>query len=220
MSKEKGKTQNKKRKLTRQKRNRSTRLSGSQRATGSPIRRRTAYRLNECIRTGFAALQTGGIPSALSLKILTISLRSRTTRPPFLKPFAICITLLTLLSSVQLSLISRHAEQGDFKSSITIAPQMTTLTVSEPNTPKCCKHSLNAATTGLSRQSFLTFTIEAKDIKSARARLARIETDTLNHFKVIARRRGYWTGSSGLKCCMGFSTRTGNASTLRGNGYP
>ena len=49
-------------------------------------------------RTGFAALQTGGIPSALSLKILTISLRSRTTRPPFLKPFAICITLLTLLS--------------------------------------------------------------------------------------------------------------------------
>ena len=27
-----------------------------------------------------------------------ISLRSRTTRPPFLKPFAICITLLTLLS--------------------------------------------------------------------------------------------------------------------------
>ena len=31
-------------------------------------------------------MQTGGIPSALSLKILTISLRSRTTRPPFLKP--------------------------------------------------------------------------------------------------------------------------------------
>ncbi len=51
------------------KRNRSTRLSDRQRATGSPIRRRTAYRLSECIRTGFAALQTGGIPSALSLKI-------------------------------------------------------------------------------------------------------------------------------------------------------
>ena len=44
-------------------------LSDRQRATGSPIRRRTAYRLSECIRTGFAALQTGGIPSALSLRI-------------------------------------------------------------------------------------------------------------------------------------------------------
>ena len=28
----------------------------------------------------------------------SLNLRSRTTRPPFLKPFAICITLLTLLS--------------------------------------------------------------------------------------------------------------------------
>ena len=81
------------------KRNRSTRLSGRQRATGSPIRRRTAYRLSECIRTGFAALQTGGIPSALSLRTSTISLRSRTTKPPFLKPFAICITRSTLLSA-------------------------------------------------------------------------------------------------------------------------
>ena len=28
------------------------------------------------------------------------------------------------------------------------------------------------------------------------------------------------TGNSVLKCCMGFFTRTGNALTLRGNGYP
>ena len=62
---------------------------------------------------------------------------------------------------------------------------MTTLTVSEPNTPKCCKHSLNAATTGLSRQSFSPLPLKQKILKSARARLARIETDTLNHFKVI-----------------------------------
>ena len=74
-------------------------VKGRQRATGSPIRRRTAYRLSECIRTGFAALQTGGIPSALSLRTSTISLRSRTTKPPFLKPFAICITRSTLLSA-------------------------------------------------------------------------------------------------------------------------
>ena len=44
---------------------------------------------------------------------------------------------------------------------------------------------LERGNNGLIKTKFLTFTIEAKDIKSARARLARIETDTLNHFKVI-----------------------------------
>ena len=96
-------------------------------------------------------MQTGGIPSALSLKILTISLRSRTTRPPFLKPFAICITLLTLRAEYT-EMLQTQLERGN---------------------------------NGLIKTKFLTFTIEAKDIKSARARLARIETDTLNHFKVI-----------------------------------
>ena len=44
---------------------------------------------------------------------------------------------------------------------------------------------LERGNNGLIKTKFLTFTVEAKDIRSARARLARIETDTLNHFKVI-----------------------------------
>ena len=38
----------------------------------------------------------------------------------------------------------------------------------------------------LIKTKFLTFTVEAKGIRSARARLARIETDTLNHFSYIS----------------------------------
>ena len=69
MSKEKKNTQNEKRKLSRQERKQIDTLIRQAKGDGSPIRRRTAYRLSECIRTGFAALQTGGIPSALSLRI-------------------------------------------------------------------------------------------------------------------------------------------------------
>ena len=87
MSKEKGKTQNKKRKLTRQEKKQIDALIRQSKGDGKP------HTAQDSI-----PFERSGIPSALSLKILTISLRSRTTRPPFLKPFAICITLLTLLS--------------------------------------------------------------------------------------------------------------------------
>ena len=138
-----------------------------------------------------------------------------------MKPFAICINSFDASIGVQLSLISRHANKEDFKSSITIAPQNDDFDSIRAEYTEMLQTQLERGNNGLIKTKFLTFTIEAKDIKSARARLARIETDTLNHFKVIGAARG-GTGreSSGLKCCMGFSTRTGNASTLRGNGYP
>ena len=90
MSKEKGKTQNKKRKLTRQEKKQIDALIRQSKGDGKP------HTAQDSIP--FERMYKDGICRPLSLKILTISLRSRTTRPPFLKPFAICITLLTLLS--------------------------------------------------------------------------------------------------------------------------
>ena len=86
---------------------------------------------------------------------------------------------------VQLSLISRHANKEDFKSSITIAPQNDDFDSIRAEYTEMLQTQLERGNNGLIKTKFLTFTIEAKDIKSARARLARIETDTLNHFKVM-----------------------------------
>ena len=87
--------------------------------------------------------------------------------------------------SVQLSLISRHANKDDFKNSITIAPQNDDFDSIRAEYTEMLRTQLERGNNGLIKTKFLTFTIEAKDIRSARARLARIETDTLNHFKVI-----------------------------------
>ena len=86
---------------------------------------------------------------------------------------------------MQLSLISRHANKEDFKSSITIAPQNDDFDSIRAEYTEMLQTQLERGNNGLIKTKFLTSTIEAKDIKSARARLARIETDTLNHFKVI-----------------------------------
>ena len=174
----KGKDPNKKRKLTRQEKKQIDALIRQSKGDGKPIRRRTAYRLNECIRTGFAALQTGGIPSALSLKILTISLRSRTTRPAIFEALCDMYNSLTLYQCAAF-LNQPHANKEDFKSSITIAPQNDDFDSIRAEYTEMLQTQLERGNNGLIKTKFLTFTIEAKDIKSARARLARIETDTL-----------------------------------------
>ena len=50
-------------------------------------------------------------------------MRSRTTKPPFFEALCDMYNSFDASISVQLSLISRHANKEDFKSSITIAPQ-------------------------------------------------------------------------------------------------
>ena len=185
MSKEKKNTQNEKRKLSRQERKQiDTLIRQGKRATGSPIRRRTAYRLSECIRTGFAALQTGGIPSALSLRTSTISLRSRTTKPPFLKPFAIWYNSFDASISVQLSLISRHANKDDFKNSITIAPQNDDFDSIRAEYTEMLRTQLERGNNGLIKTKFLTLLpLKQRDIRSARGRvLPALKRTTLNHF--------------------------------------
>ena len=86
---------------------------------------------------------------------------------------------------VQLSLISRYANKEDFKQSITISPQGDEFDSIRAEYTDMLRTQLERGNNGLIKTKFLTFTIEAENIKTARARLNRIETDTLNHFKVI-----------------------------------
>ena len=87
--------------------------------------------------------------------------------------------------SVQLSLISRYANKEDFQKSITISPQGDEFDSIRAEYSAMLAAQLERGNNGLIKTKFLTFTIEAENIKTARARLARIETDTLNHFKIL-----------------------------------
>ena len=87
--------------------------------------------------------------------------------------------------SVQLSLISRYANKEDVKQTITIAPQGDDFDGIRAEYTEMLQKQLERGNNGLIKTKFLTFTTHAENIRTARARLARIEADTLNHFKVI-----------------------------------
>lgn len=85
----------------------------------------------------------------------------------------------------QLSLISRYANKEDFEQSIEIPPQGDDFDSIRAEYTAMLRGQLARGNNGLVKTKFLTLTIEADNIQAARSRLARIETDSLNHFKVM-----------------------------------
>jgi hypothetical protein len=98
LSKEKGKTQNEKRKLTRQEKKQIDALIRQAKGDGKPHTAQDSIPFERMYKDGICRLANGRYSKCIEFEDI-ISLRSRTTKPPFLKPFAICITRSTLLSA-------------------------------------------------------------------------------------------------------------------------
>jgi len=86
---------------------------------------------------------------------------------------------------IQLSLISRYTNKEDFQKTIDIPPQGDDFDGIRAEYTGMLQGQLARGNNGLVKTKFLTLTIEADNIQAARSRLARIEADTLNQFKVM-----------------------------------
>lgn len=81
---------------------------------------------------------------------------------------------------VQLSLISQYVGREEFERSIEISDQGDSFDSIRKEYALMLKNQLSRGNNGLVKRKYLTLTIEAEDLKVARARLSRIETDVLN----------------------------------------
>lgn len=87
--------------------------------------------------------------------------------------------------SVQLSFINQGACAEDAEKAIDIPPQEDAFNSIRAEYADMLKKQLSKGNNGLVKMKYITFAIEADNLKAAKARLARIETDILNHFKVL-----------------------------------
>jgi hypothetical protein len=85
--------------------------------------------------------------------------------------------------SVQETFVSRKVAEDEYRRAIEIPAAGDEFDEIRDEYGGILKAQLARSGGGLSRRKYLTFSIEADDIKSARTRLARIETDVLTHFK-------------------------------------
>ena len=84
--------------------------------------------------------------------------------------------------SVQLSFINQGAQR---EKAIDIAPQDDAFNSIRTEYADMLKNQLAKGNNGLVKSKYITFSVEADNLSAAKARLARIETDVLNNFKVL-----------------------------------
>lgn len=85
----------------------------------------------------------------------------------------------------QLSFINHHSNMQEFESVIQIKPQHDAFDDVRMEYAQMLKNQLAKGNNGLVRTKYITFGIEAENIREAKPRLERIETDILNNFKVL-----------------------------------
>ncbi|WP_110326415.1 VirB4-like conjugal transfer ATPase, CD1110 family [Hungatella effluvii] len=105
--------------------------------------------------------------------------------------------------SVQLSFINQGTQHDKAQKAIDIAPQDDAFNSIRTEYADMLKNQLAKGNNGLEKHKYITFSIEADNLNAAKARLARIETDILNNFKVLGVSARPMTGYDRLQTLHG-----------------
>ena len=105
--------------------------------------------------------------------------------------------------SVQLSFINQGTVRGEAEKAIHIPAQDDAFNSIRTEYGDMLKNQLSKGNNGLVKHKYITFSIEADNLAAAKSRLARIETDVLNNFKVLGASARPMTGYERLKVLHG-----------------
>jgi len=87
--------------------------------------------------------------------------------------------------SVQLSFINKYGNMRDFEKSISIPDQDDAFNSIRVEYAEMLKNQLAKGNNGLVKMKYITFGVEVANLKEAKPRLERVETDIINNFKVL-----------------------------------
>ena len=105
--------------------------------------------------------------------------------------------------SVQLSFINRGTHSGDAEEVVAIPAQNDAFNSIRTEYAEMLKQQLAKGNNGFVKSKYITFSVEADNLHAAKARLARIETDILNNFKVLGAAARPMTGYERLEALHG-----------------
>ena len=105
--------------------------------------------------------------------------------------------------SVQLSFINQGTQRGEAEKAVNIPAQEDAFNSIRTEYRDMLKNQLAKGNNGLVKAKYITFAIEADSLGAAKSRLARIETDVLNNFKLLGVAARPMTGYERLKMLHG-----------------
>ena len=110
---------------------------------------------------------------------------------------------LDISIGLQLTFVNRVAGKGEFAKSIEIPPQGDGFDDVRAEYAAMLQNQLAKGNNGLIKKKYLTFTLEAENVKAAKSRLSRLETDIQNHLKVLGAQNHPLSGRERLEVLHG-----------------
>ena len=104
---------------------------------------------------------------------------------------------------MQLSFINQGTQRGEAEKAVNIPAQEDAFNSIRTEYRDMLKNQLAKGNNGLVKAKYITFAIEADSLGAAKSRLARIETDVLNNFKLLGVSARPMTGYERLKMLHG-----------------
>ncbi len=185
MSKEQVKTPNEKRKLTRKEKKQIAAVIQAAKGDGKPHTAQESIPFERMFKDGICRLAGNRYSKSIAFSDINYQLAQQDSQTAIFETLCDLYNYFDASIQIQLSMISRYTNKEAVKKTIEIAPQGDDFDWIRAEYTKMLQEQLMRGNNGREKTMYLTFTTEAKDIKTARARLVRIETDVLNHFKSL-----------------------------------
>ena len=181
----KAKAQEEKRNLTKKEKKRIFDLIRREKGDGKPRTAQDSIPFERMFKDGICKLSGNRYSKCIEFEDINYQLAQPDDKTATFEALCDMYNYFDASVGVQLSLISRYANKEDFQKSIYISPQGDDFDNIRSEYTDMLQTQLERGNNGLIKTKFLTFTVEADNLKIARARLNRIEIDALNHFKVL-----------------------------------
>ena len=185
MSKEKGKTQNKKRKLTRQEKKQIDALIRQSKGDGKPHTAQQTIPYLQMYPDGICRVTEKKYSKSLVFEDINYQLAQADDKTAIFENWCDFLNYFDASVSVQLSFINQGARKEKAQAAIEIPAQDDAFNSIRREYADMLKNQLEKGNNGLEKCKYITFSIEADNLAAAKARLSRIETDVLNNFKVL-----------------------------------
>ena len=199
MSKEKTKSAKAKRKLTRAEKKQIAAVIRQAKGDGKPHTAQETIPYLQMFPDGICRVTEKRYSKSIAFEDINYQLAQADDKTAIFENWCDFLNYFDSSVSVQLSFINQGTRRTDAEKSIDIPARNDAFQTIRSEYTAMLKDQLAKGNNGLVKHKYITFSIEADNISAAKARLARIETDILNNFKVLGVVAHPMTGYDRLK---------------------
>ena len=203
MSKEKTKSAKAKRKLTRAEKKQIAAVIRQAKGDGKPHTAQETIPYLQMFPDGICRVTEKRYSKSIAFEDINYQLAQADEKTAIFENWCDFLNYFDSSVAVQLSFINQGTRRTDAEQIIDIPARNDAFQTIRSEYTAMLKDQLAKGNNGLVKAKYITFSVEAENISAAKARLARIETDVLNSFKVLGVAAHPMTGYERLETLHG-----------------